>query len=171
MQPAWSARWSHQAAPNEAPVRGQGQVPPLVREQAQAQREQERLQWQAQRDARIQMLQQREERMNAQRNAGRVDPAAPQREAGRVEPGGSRHQEPRMVQQAMPQPVPVPHQQAVPIVRGEQRPAPAPHQPAAHAEGHAHAPHAPAQQAELQQPQEGGGQHQGGGEHRGHWNR
>src|SRR3954469_19757285 len=146
VQPAWNARWTHQgtpaAAPNEAQVRGQPQVPPLVREQAQAQREQERLQWQAQREARPQMLQQQEERANAQRNAGRVEPGTPQREQGRVEPGGSRRQEPgRVYQQSTPRPVPVPRQQAVTIVRGDQqRPAPAPQQPLAHAEGPARAP-------------------------------
>jgi len=172
MQPAWNARWNHQERPNEAAGRGEAQVPPLVREQAQGQREQDRLQWQAQRDARIQMLQQREERMNPQRNAGRVDSGAPQRDAGRAEPGGNRRQEPaRVYQQSMPQqPVPVPGQQAVPIVRGEQRPAPAPHQSVAHAEGHPHAQHAPAQRAEEPAAQEGGSQHQGG-EHRGHGNR
>jgi hypothetical protein len=131
VQPAVTARpWSHE-------------VPPAVREQFRAQREQDRLQRQAESAARDQIRQQQEERMNAQRNAGRVDPGQPQRNAGRVDPGqpqrdagrvqtdlggpfdhGNRRSEPmhlhRQVQPpAQAQAVPVPGQQAVPVVREE----------------------------------------------------
>lgn len=57
--------------PQIAPRAGYA-VPPLVREQWEAQREQNRLQRDAERDARRQIRQQYEDSQNAQRNAGRV---------------------------------------------------------------------------------------------------
>jgi hypothetical protein len=148
--------------PQMAPRAGYA-VPPLVREQREAQREQDRLQRNAERDARRQMHQQYEDRQDAQRNAGRVG-ADPNAVFGRPPPP-----QPRMVPQWHQAPVPVPRQQAIPIVREERAPQrmqppqrevrgpqPAPHEQRAN-RGH---------EANAQQ-REGGDEGRG----RGHWNR
>ncbi|MBK6005728.1 FecR domain-containing protein [Ramlibacter ginsenosidimutans] len=135
-------------------------VPPAVRDQYRAQQEQDRLQWQAQHDAREQMRSQAEGRTHQQgnagrvdsgtrqRDAGRVDSGTPQREAGRVQneqPGSdfdaSRRPSPRMWRQSArqpAQPVPVPRQQAQAVVRHERAQQAAPLTPA-HAAAASHA--------------------------------
>lgn len=61
-----------------------GDVPPAVREQYRAQREQDRLQWEAERNARQQMRQQQDQQWRTQRDAGSVTTFEQQRDAGRM---------------------------------------------------------------------------------------
>jgi hypothetical protein len=153
--------------PQIAPRAGYA-VPPLVREQREAQHEQDRLQRDAERDARRQMRQQYEDRQDSQRNAGRSGgdpnavfgrPPAPQ---------------PRMVPQRHEAPVPVPRQQAVPIVREERRaPQAQPQRHEArgegrwqHQAGEERRSHGNSERA-APPPREGGDEGRG----RGHWNR
>ncbi|MBC5782752.1 chromosome partitioning protein ParA [Ramlibacter sp. USB13] len=120
----------------------QREAAPAVREQYRARREQDRLQYEAERDAGRQIREQYRQRPDAPRNAGRVDLGVPQRDAGRVDFGGSQRdagrveidqggalrrfdqQQPRMYRQTQPvqQPVPVPRQQTMPIAREERQP-------------------------------------------------
>lgn len=140
----------------EAPQRNG--VPPAVRDQYRAQQEQDRLQWQAEREAREQMRNQGEGRAHQEGNAGRVDlgtwqrdagrvgSGTPQREAGRVQneqPGNDfdagRRPAPRMWRQSArqpAQPVAVPRQEVQGVVRHEHAAQAAPR-----AEAHAPAPH------------------------------
>ncbi len=113
-------------------------VSPAVRDQFRAQQEQDRLQRQAEREARDQIRSQADARAHQQNNAGRVDSGTPQRDAGRVqnEPQqgsdfeGVHRPSPRMWRQSQrqavqPQPVAVSRQQAVRVVRQEQAAPPA----------------------------------------------
>jgi len=155
------------------------EVPPLVREQAQAQREQDRLQYQAERDARQQIRAAEEARRDA--NPRAFPPPAWQRPGAGVHAPQQPAEAPRVVRQPQPAAAPavrpqaapnvqVPRQEAVPVVREEHRAQGAPH------EGRHPWQHPPAQQTQPpQQPQQTqaateahqGGQREGGWQHRG----
>jgi hypothetical protein len=138
-------------------------VPPLVREQFEAQREQNQLQRQAERQAREQILHPqpvpRSQRIeiNPQPQQQQADPTP---DRGRREgwDRGRADGNPRMFRQVQPVTVPVPRQQAVPIVREERV---APQHGQARVEGHGQHRQSAANEAQQQRGNEG----------RGHWNR